>query len=159
MRRTITGFHQDVEGDWVAELDCLHGQHVRHRPPIWPRPWTLTEAGRGGRIGTVLDCPLCDRAELPQGLTLVRTAGPFDEVTLPAGLRRPHRVAAATWGRLHVRAGSARLRIDTDPPLDVRLGAGDRQPIPPEVAHRLELGEGAVVEVELLVRADPGSDR
>jgi hypothetical protein len=27
----IVGFHQDTEGDWVAELDCGHRQHVRHR--------------------------------------------------------------------------------------------------------------------------------
>ena len=46
MLRRIAGFHQDSEGDWVAELDCLHTQHVRHRPPFQERPWILTEAGR-----------------------------------------------------------------------------------------------------------------
>jgi hypothetical protein len=30
----ITGFHQDEEANWVAELSCGHQQHVRHRPPF-----------------------------------------------------------------------------------------------------------------------------
>lgn len=34
MRRQIIGFHRDEEGDWVAEPDCLHAQHVCHRPPF-----------------------------------------------------------------------------------------------------------------------------
>ena len=65
MKRAIAGFHQDDQGDWVAELSCLHNQHVRHRPPFQERPWVVTEAGRAGRIGTELDCPLCDRGEPP----------------------------------------------------------------------------------------------
>ncbi|MGH2719052.1 MAG: DUF3565 domain-containing protein [Actinomycetota bacterium] len=59
MHRAITGFHQDADGDWVAELECGHSQHVRHRPPFQLRPWVTTESGRAGRIGTALDCPLC----------------------------------------------------------------------------------------------------
>lgn len=27
MISAIVGFHQDDEGEWVAELTCLHGQH------------------------------------------------------------------------------------------------------------------------------------
>ncbi len=37
MLRAIDGYHQDEVGDWVAELRCGHGQHVRHRPPFWVR--------------------------------------------------------------------------------------------------------------------------
>ena len=33
MERQVTGFHQDEEGHWVAELECGHNQHVRHDPP------------------------------------------------------------------------------------------------------------------------------
>lgn len=65
MEHAITGYHPDVEGDWVAELACGHNQHVRHRPPFQVRPWVLSEEGRAGRLGAPLDCPLCDRAELP----------------------------------------------------------------------------------------------
>jgi hypothetical protein len=60
MERRITGFHPDPEGDWVAELECGHAQHVRHDPPWQVRPWVATGEGRAGRIGSVLDCSLCE---------------------------------------------------------------------------------------------------
>jgi hypothetical protein len=59
----MIGFHQDDEGQWVAELECGHTQHVRHTPPWQVRPWVLTDAGRASRIGTCLPCPLCAGAE------------------------------------------------------------------------------------------------
>lgn len=115
----------------------------------------LDEAGRGGRIGTPLDCPLCDRAELPEGLELKRTTAVWDQDTMPAALRRAHRVAPATWGRLRVELGSLRFRAATEPPLDVVVGPGRAQPIPPEVEHHVE-PQGAVrFFVEFLGR---GSD-
>jgi tellurite methyltransferase len=60
MKRAITGFHQDDVGDWVAELTCGHGQHVRHHPPWQVRPWAVTPEGRQARLGAQLDCQLCD---------------------------------------------------------------------------------------------------
>ncbi|MEX1082070.1 MAG: DUF3565 domain-containing protein [Halofilum sp. (in: g-proteobacteria)] len=60
MRRRIVGLHQDEEGDWVAELECGHTQHVRHRPPWFSRPWTTSTEGREQAVGTTLECPLCD---------------------------------------------------------------------------------------------------
>jgi tellurite resistance-related uncharacterized protein len=137
LRRHITGFHRDDEGDWVAELDCLHTQHVRHHPPFQERPWVLTEAGRAERLGSELECPLCDRAEPPEGLVVDRTAGPFDETTVPAGLLRAHRLPTGTWGGLRVLEGSADIWIDTDPPLEHHLEPGQTQPIPPEATHEL----------------------
>lgn len=133
----ITGFHPDDQGDWVAELSCLHNQHVRHRPPFWDRPWVLSQPVREQRVGSDIDCPLCDRAEMPDGLHLRRTAGPFDAGTLPEGLRRDHRVAVGVWGCLRVLSGEVRFTMAVEPPLDRLLGAGDRQAIPPDVAHRL----------------------
>lgn len=64
---TIVGFHQDEVGDWVAELACGHGQHMRHRPPWQERPWVVTEAGRRTKLGAVIDCPLCDASRPPRG--------------------------------------------------------------------------------------------
>ena len=58
---TITGFHEDAEGDWIAELACGHTQHVRHRPPWQLRAWVTSEAGRAERVGQPIACPLCDR--------------------------------------------------------------------------------------------------
>lgn len=59
MERAITGFHRDAEGDWVAELACGHGQHVRHRPPWTVRLWVTTEEGRASRLGALLECRRC----------------------------------------------------------------------------------------------------
>lgn len=68
MQRAITGFHQDDEGHWVAELACGHGQHVRHDPPWQVREWVTTAEGRAGRIGTDLECRRCDEeAMTPTG--------------------------------------------------------------------------------------------
>ena len=55
----VTGFRQDDEGHWVAELECGHGQHVRHEPPLVSRPWVLTEDGRSAFLGTTLYCVRC----------------------------------------------------------------------------------------------------
>jgi Protein of unknown function (DUF3565) len=62
--RRITGFHQDDIGDWVAELECGHGQHVRHDPPWQQRPWVTTEAGRAEHVGKILLCVLCAQDSL-----------------------------------------------------------------------------------------------
>jgi len=63
MERRIVGFHLDEELHWVAELECRHQQHVRHRPPWTLRPWVTTAAGRASRLGMALDCLKCDRGE------------------------------------------------------------------------------------------------
>ena len=135
MERAITGYHPDEEGDWVAELVCGHNQHVRHRPPFQMRPWVLDADGRAARLGSPLDCPLCDRAELPDALRFVRSTPVWDERTLPGGLRRTHRVAGGTWGRITVHEGRLRFRARTEPPLDVVIGPDMTQAIPPDVEH------------------------
>ena len=152
MLRRIVGFHQDEKGDWVAELDCLHGQHVRHKPPFQQRPWVLRAAGRAERLGTQIDCPLCDRAELPAGLQVLRSSGPFDEHTVPSGLLRDHLVPAKTWGCLHVLEGSLRFSMATDPSIDRLLHAGDSQPIPPQVPHAVAVDGPVRFCVDLLGR-------
>lgn len=63
MKRGIVGYHRDEVGDWVAELACGHGQHVRHRPPLFLRPWVTTPEGRASMLGVELDCVKCDRGE------------------------------------------------------------------------------------------------
>ncbi|MBS0182422.1 MAG: DUF3565 domain-containing protein [Nitrospira sp.] len=60
MQQPIVGYHQDDYGDWVADLACGHGQHVRHQPPFTNRPWVLTVAGRDQYVGTHLNCKKCD---------------------------------------------------------------------------------------------------
>ena len=58
--QAIVGFHLDELGEWVAELDCGHRQHVRHRPPWETRPWVVTEEGRKQHLGKALWCVRCD---------------------------------------------------------------------------------------------------
>jgi hypothetical protein len=63
VKRKIINFHQDEAGDWVADLECGHGQHVRHNPPWLQRPWVITEQGRRSRLGVELECGKCDEGE------------------------------------------------------------------------------------------------
>jgi hypothetical protein len=64
VQRAIVGFHRDEDGIWVAELACGHQRHVRHQPPFQLRPWVLDDEGRRRRLGTPIDCGLCDQ-EVP----------------------------------------------------------------------------------------------
>jgi tellurite resistance-related uncharacterized protein len=151
MERTIEGFHQDEAGDWVAELSCRHGQHIRHQPPFRLAPWVLDEEGRAARLGSPLGCPRCDRAELPEGLDVVRASDTWDPTTMPAALRRAHRVGKGVWGRLRVEHGEVRFRACTEPPLDVVVAGPDgSQAIPPEVEHEVEPSPDARFRVEFL---------
>ena len=57
--RRIVGFGRDELGDWVAELECGHTRHVRHRPPWQNRPWVETPDGRAAQMGQMLECTRC----------------------------------------------------------------------------------------------------
>lgn len=65
--RTITGFHRDDEGHWVAELSCGHTRHVRHDPPWQVRPWVLTAEGRAAFLGRTVACVECARGPAAAG--------------------------------------------------------------------------------------------
>jgi len=151
VERSIGGYHQDELGDWVAELVCGHNQHVRHRPPFQLRPWVLTEAERMTRMGTPLDCPLCDRAGLPEATRLVRSSPDWNEDTMPKGLLRAHRLAAGTWGRIVVKEGRLFFRMAGDPPLEAELAQSTPvQAIPPEVEHEVRLAGPVRFSIDFL---------
>ncbi len=59
MQRKIIGFHQDEHNDWVADLECGHGQHMRHNPPWTNRPWVMTPEGRARYLGRMVSCKKC----------------------------------------------------------------------------------------------------
>lgn len=105
MQRRITGYHKDAEGDWVAELDCCHLQHVRHKPPFFNREWVETEEGRNEMLGTELNCVRCDQLEFPTGLTEHKKTPEFTEATIPAGLLKEHNTKAGVWGLIQVLEG------------------------------------------------------
>ncbi|HEY5265972.1 MAG TPA: DUF3565 domain-containing protein [Acidimicrobiales bacterium] len=137
MNRAIVSFYADGQGDWVAELSCGHRQHVRHRPPFEVRPWVLDQETRRSRLGSSLSCPLCDRAELPDGLRLVRSTPRWDEYTMPARFRRPHRLAEGTWGRITVHRGRLRFTSRGEVDVDVIIDSSATQAIPPGLDHSL----------------------
>ncbi len=143
MQRAIDAFHQDDAGDWVAELHCGHGQHVRHKPPFWVRAWVLTAEGRAEKLGTELPCVLCDRFELPAGVTAYKRTPDFDEHSIPDGLRKDHSTKAGVWGVIHVLAGT--LRYIVEPPLAKEQLLDPSAPgiVVPEVLHRV-VAEGDV---------------
>jgi hypothetical protein len=87
VQRAIVGFDQDDEGDWVAELVCGHRQHVRHRPPFFPHPWVLEPEGREERIGTPLECRLCDQGG--EAACFAHLVCPECGVVLDGGPHRP----------------------------------------------------------------------
>lgn len=158
--RAMVGFHRDEEGDWVAELECGHTQHVRHRPPFQPRPWVVDDEQRRSRLGAPLECPLCDRAEMPDGLQYVRSSEVWDETSAPAGLRRDHRLATGTWGRLQVTDGQLTFvpgsGWEADGP--AQLGTGSSQTIPPAMAHHVELDGPVRFRIDFYRVPPPGSD-
>lgn len=65
MNQAITGYHKDAEGHWVAQLACVHNQHVRHDPPWMNRAWVITPEGRQSMLGHVLQCVKCDEGAPP----------------------------------------------------------------------------------------------
>ena len=138
MKRAITDFHLDEHHDWVASLDCGHGQHVRHRPPFVNRPWVASDAGRKAMLGTALDCVRCDRMEWPDGLVAYRRTREFDETTIPAGLRSEHATKRGTWARIHVLSGTLRYRVGAPVHGSYRIDSAATAIVVPEVPHRVE---------------------
>ena len=137
MLRPIEGFHQDELNDWVAELSCGHGQHVRHKPPFWTREWTQTPEGRASRIGAELDCVRCNAFELPADFQPYKRTAEFDEHTIPAGLRADHTTKRGVWGVIHVLAGSLVYIVESPLAREQVVGAGQTAIVVPEVKHRV----------------------
>lgn len=123
MNRDVTGFHRE-DGTWFAELDCGHDVRVAD--------------GDERRVGSKLACRACDEPALPARVALTSVAHEWSEESMPAALRRPHRLHAGSWGRLRVDSGRIRFTAATSPPLDTVVEAGASQAIPPGVDHDLE---------------------
>ncbi|WP_437944951.1 DUF3565 domain-containing protein [Sorangium sp. So ce296] len=138
MLRPITGYHRDDAGDWVAELSCGHGQHVRHKPPFLLRPWVLTAEGRASMLGTELDCARCDRLDMPGGLCAYKRTAEFDEGTIPGGLRKNHATKPGVWGVIHVVSGQLRYRIEGPAGRELLLTPEAPGIVAPEVLHHVE---------------------
>ena len=156
----MVGFHCDDEGDWVATLECGHTQHVRHRPPFQMRPWALDAEERRARVGAPLACPLCDRAEMPDGLQFVRSSEMWDESSAPGGLRRDHRLANGTWGVIEVADGRLVFVPGTGWDIEgpTELTAGASLAIPPAMTHHVELDDAVRFRIDFYRIPPPDSD-
>lgn len=135
--RRILGFERDAVADWIAQLDCGHRRHIRHRPPWTEYPWIDDEAGRAAKVGAEIECERCGRRELPDGAAPYRTTDEYDEATLPAGLRRDHTTRMGVWGRAEVLAGRLRFVMPVLA-VDQVIDAGGHAIIPPELPHHVE---------------------
>src|SRR5690606_13990412 len=100
--RTIRAFVRDDEGHWVAELECHHRRHVRHRPPMSSYPWVESTEGRQAKIGTPIECGRCRQRIWPDGLERYRETSVFDRSTTPKGLLAEHNTRAGVWGRVEL---------------------------------------------------------
>ena len=138
MKRAIVGFHRDEESDWVADLDCGHGQHTRHRPPFVNRPWVTSASGREAMLGRELDCPRCDRMEWPEGLEPHRRTPVFDERSVPAGLRSEHSTKRGIWARIQVLSGALCYHVGVPIERSFRVDPSSPATIVPEFPHRVE---------------------
>ena len=142
MLRYITGYHLDEQGDWIADLNCFHGQHVRHNPPFTNRPWVTTEQGRASKIGMELKCLRCDRLEFPEGLATYKKTPQF--TCVPAGFQKNHSTKPGVWGQVHVLQGGLTYVLsdsginDDNAPREFVLKTGEYAAIAPEMKHRVE---------------------
>lgn len=158
MQRAIDGFHQDEANDWVAELRCGHGQHVRHRPPFWIRPWVLTNEGRNAKLGAELPCVHCDQFELPDGYVPYKRTREFDEVSIPDSLRKDHSTKPGVWGVIHVLAGRLRYVVEAPLACERILDPDVLGIVVPEVLHRVvPVGEVRFF-VEFRSRSQPAAE-
>jgi tellurite resistance-related uncharacterized protein len=156
MKRRTTGFYRDEDQHWVADLDCGHGQHVRHEPPFVERAWTQTEEGRASRIGNELDCVRCDRREMPDGFAPYRRTPSFTEATMPAALRERHTTKRGVWARIHVVRGRLEYRVFEPFDTTEELAPGTDGVVIAEVEHAVApIGE-VEFHVEFWRRVDLG---
>jgi tellurite resistance-related uncharacterized protein len=137
MQRAIEAFHQDPSGDWVADLRCGHGQHVRHKPPFWVGECFLTSEGRASRIGFELACVRCDRFELPEHFVPYKRTSEFDERTIPSGLLADHSTKHGVWGVIHVLAGTLSYVVELPLAREMFVDASHPAVIVPEVMHHV----------------------
>ena len=134
MKRPITGFDIDDQGDWVALLNCGHRQHVRHRPPFTNRPWVTSEEGRKGRLGETLNCVRCDRFELPLHFIPYKKTTVFTEKSLPESLKNDHANKPGVWAKIIVMEGKLLYRVAS---LNVEIALAPNLPgiVMPEALH------------------------
>lgn len=118
---------------------------MRHRPPWTVREWVTTAEGRASQLGSVIDCPLCDRIAMPEAAREYKRTASFDEKTLPSALGTAHRTKPGTWGRIVVEAGEVEYHVRGRVHV---LAPGAPGLIEPERLHRLAVRGPFLLHVE-----------
>ncbi len=75
---------------------------------------------------------------LPEDVRPYRTIGPFDDATLPAGLRRTHDLAEDTWGLVELTEGTISFVWEDEGGETLDLSAPAQIVVPPRVPHHVE---------------------
>ena len=123
MYQPIVGYHKDDQQDWVAELGCLHFQHVRHNPPWFNRAWVISESGRAAKIGHQLNCAKClsdapadhgnskgsGEQRMPAFVSRVGRTDLFTDKTVPADLLNENTTDNGMWALLRVQTGALKF--------------------------------------------------
>jgi len=148
MQRKIIGYHLDEEQDWVAELDCYHGQHVRHKPPFFNRPWVITESGRNSQLASLLNCVRCDALEFPEGLSAYKKTPEFSQDSIPKGLLKQHSTKEGVWAIIHVLSGTLLYYPHDTNAQCIPLSKDDKGIIPPNKYHSVAAKSDVIFYVE-----------
>lgn len=67
MARRIIAVRDESESSCIVELECGHSRHVRDRPPFESYPWVRDPVQRSARVGTEIECGICDAADEDRG--------------------------------------------------------------------------------------------
>ncbi len=100
MKRQMVAFHLDPQNNWVADLDCGHGQQAQHNPPFENRPWTTNEEGWKSKLGVTLNCVCCEDLELPHDFNAHKQMAVFDANSVPTGLTSSHSTKTGVWAKI-----------------------------------------------------------
>jgi len=108
----------------------------------------MTPTGRASRLGTPLNCVLCDRKTIPGGYTAYRQTPVFNSTTVPTGLRHQHATKTGIWGIIHVVSGTLIYRIYHPFDSEETLDSKTQGIVLPEVEHDVQPTENAEFYVE-----------
>lgn len=75
---------------------------------------------------------------LPDKARPYRTIGPFDENSLPAGLRRTHALKEGSWGKLVLEEGALAFTWEDETGGSRQLTAPAELIVPPVVQHHVK---------------------
>src|SRR5690606_6515324 len=101
-------------------------------------------------LGARLPCRACRMPRLPPGVSEYKRTEEYDEHTIPAGLRRSHRLKAETWGEIVVTRGRLLYVLEDEGDLTFALRPGQPGVVAPRRPHHVEPQAGARFYVRFL---------